>query len=230
MSLRIQDLPEDERPREKLANRGAQALTDAELIAIFLRVGIRGINAVELARQLLETHGSLAGLARCSVGELAASKGVGPAKGAQLAAAFEIGNRLALETASSIELDSPERIYHFLAPEMRNLRQESLRVVLLNTRNRLIKAVEITKGTLNESLAHPREILREALIHSAYSFILVHNHPSGDPSPSGADRELTRRLKRAGAEIGIELLDHVIIGAPDDSRDPYFSFREMGLL
>lgn len=230
MSTRIQDLPDDERPREKLAQRGAKALTDAELIAIFLRVGVQGVNAIELGRQLLKRHGSLAGLARCSVKELAGIKGVGPAKGAQLAAAFELGNRLALESATAVQLDSPERVYHFLGAEMRALRQESLRVVLLNTRGRLIKVVEVTKGSLNESLAPPREILRETLIHSAYSFILVHNHPSGDPSPSKADREVTRRISRASAELGVEFLDHIIIGAPSDDTEPYFSFREMGMM
>lgn len=230
MSLRIQDLPDDERPREKLAQRGAKALTDAELIAIFLRVGVQGLNAIELARQLLEKHGSLAALARCSVQELAASKGVGPAKGAQMAAAFELGNRLALESVAAAQLDSPERICALLGPEMRALRQESLRVVLVNTRNRLIKVVEVTRGTINESLASPREILREALIHSAYGFVLVHNHPSGDPSPSAADRDLTRRLRRASAEMDIEMLDHIIIGTPTDEHDAYFSFREIGLM
>ncbi|MFT5469256.1 MAG: DNA repair protein RadC [Verrucomicrobiales bacterium] len=230
MSLRIQDLPDDERPREKLAQRGAKSLTDAELIAIFLRVGSKGVNAIELGRQLLERHGSLAALARCTVQELAASKGVGPAKGAQMAAAFELGNRLAHEGVASAQLDSPERICALLGPEMRALRQESLRVVLLNTRNRLIKVVEVTRGTINESLASPREILREALIHSAYGFILVHNHPSGDPSPSAADREVTRRLKRASGEMEIEMMDHIIIGAATEVTDGYFSFKEMGMI
>lgn len=229
-SLRIQDLPDDERPREKLASRGAKSLTDAELIAIFLRVGVQGVNAIELARQLLAKHGSLAGLSRCSVAELAGIRGVGPAKGAQLAAAFELGARLALETIAAVELDTPERIYQLLGAEMRALRQESLRVVLLNTRHRLIRTTEITRGTLTEALAHPREILREALIHSAWGFVLVHNHPSGDPSPSAADRDLTRWISRASREMGIELVDHVIIGGPEAGAEPYFSFREMGML
>jgi len=227
---RIQDLPDQDRPREKLAKRGARALSDAELLAIFLRVGIQGTNAVELGAQLLEKHGSLAGLARCSVQELAATKGVGMAKGAQLAAAFELGSRLAMEKIIHRPMDKPEQVHELLAPEMRTLRHETLRVVLLDTRHHLIQTVEITKGTLNESLAHPREIFRAALVHSANSFILVHNHPSGDPTPSRADRDLTKRIDRASRDIGIPLVDHIIIGAPSEDRDPYFSFREFGLL
>lgn len=227
---RIHDMPDEDRPREKLAAKGPRALTDAELLAIFLRVGIQGMNAVELGAQLLKAHGSLGGLARCSVAELASTKGIGMAKAAQLSAAFEVGSRLATERLSQRPLDSPELVYDLLGPEMRALRQESLRVVLLDTRHRLIRCVEITLGTLNESLAHPREILRAALIHSASSFILVHNHPSGDPTPSAADREITRRIDRVSRDLGIPLQDHIIIGAPSENGDPYFSFKEFGLL
>ncbi len=230
LSSRIRDLPDEDRPREKLAKRGASALTDAELLAIFLRVGIPGMNAVELARGLIEKHGSLAGLARCSVKELAGTKGVGLAKGAQMAAAFELGNRLAVERIRTVKMDEPQKVYDLLGAEMRSLRQESLRVVLLDTRGNLIRVAEITKGTKNESLAHPGEILRVVLIESAHSFILVHNHPSGDPSPSEADRSMTRRLIRACQEMGVTLADHIIIGAPNDHSEPYFSFREYSLI
>jgi len=229
-TLRIQDMPDDDRPREKLARKGAGALSDAELIAIFLRVGIQGMNAVELARSLLMEHGSLAGISRCGVEELARTKGLGPAKGAQLAAAFEVGKRLAREGLAREKLDSPELIYDLLSQEMQMLRQESLRVVLLNTKHHLIRVEEITKGTLNESLAHPREILRAALLYSAYGFILVHNHPSGDPTPSTADLELTRKIVRASELMQIKFHDHVIIGTPEMGREPYFSFREKGLM
>lgn len=230
LTSRIQDLPDEDRPREKLAKRGATSLTDAELLAIFLRVGIPGTNAVELARSLIDKHGSLAGLARCSVKELAGTKGVGLAKGAQLAAAFELGNRLASEKIRSVKLDEPRKVYDLLGAEMRSLRQESLRVVLLDTRGNLIRVAEITKGTKNESLANPGEILRVVLVESAHSFILVHNHPSGDPSPSEADRSMTRRLMRASQELGVTLSDHVIIGAPNERSEPYFSFREYSLI
>ncbi len=230
LNSRIRDLPDDDRPREKLAKRGASALTDAELLAIFLRVGIPGINAVELARGLIQKHGSLAGLAKCSVSELAATKGVGLAKGAQLAAAFELGNRLTLERMHKVKMDEPKRVYQLLGTEMRSLRHESVRVVLLDTRGCLIKIAEVTRGTKNSSLADPGEILRVALIESAHSFILVHNHPSGDPAPSKADTDLTKRLNRASDDIGIKFHDHIIIGAPSDRSDGYFSFRELHVI
>jgi len=230
MSSRIQDLPPDERPREKLLRHGASALSDAELLAIFLRVGTAGRNAIELARTILEEHGSLVGLTRCEATELARTPGIGQAKAAHLAAAAELGRRLARERLRSRPMNEPALVYDLLGPEMRALRQESLRVVLLDTRYHLLRVEEITKGTLDESLAHPREILRSCILNSAFAFILVHNHPSGQVSPSQADREMTRRLHRAGEEVGIQLVDHVIIGGPAGSQDPYFSFREFGLL
>ena len=229
-SLTIHELPEGDRPREKLARFGAGALSEAELIAILLRVGMKGVNAVELARQILLKYGSLAALARCSVAELAKVKGIGVAKAVQLAAAFGLGQRLAFETISAQPMDKPELIYALLGAEMRTLERESLRVVLLDTKHHLIRVEEISLGALNETTAHPREILRPALIHAAYGFVLVHNHPSGDPSPSDADHKITRRLVEASALLQIVMLDHVIIGAPREGRLPYFSFREVGIV
>lgn len=227
---RIQELPEGDRPREKLARLGAGALSEAELIAILLRVGMKGVNAIDLARQLLAKFGSLAGLARCGVPELAKVKGVGPAKAVQLVAAFGLGHRLARETISAQPLDRPELIYEFLGPEMRALNRESLRVVLLDTKHRLLRVEEISLGTLNESVAHPREIFHAAIVNSAYAFVLVHNHPSGDPTPSEADRRLTRRLVEASQLLQIRLLDHVIVGVARPGQLPYFSFAEAGLV
>lgn len=226
----IRELPEGERPREKLARLGAVALSDAELVAILLRVGCKGVNVIELARQLLARAGSLAALARSSVPELAALKGVGPAKAMHLVAAFGLGHRLARENLARRAMDRPELVYELLGAEMRTLQRESLRVVLLDTKHRLICVEEVSLGSLNESLAHPREIFRPALVHSAYALILVHNHPSGDPDPSEADRRLTRRLVEAAQLLQIHLLDHVIIGAPGPARLPYFSFAEAGLV
>ena len=231
MGLTIHELPPEERPREKLIERGAVALSDSELIAILLRTGVRGTNAVEVARQLLLQHGSLGALSRCTVEELSKIKGVGPAKGVQLAAAFGLGARLAREGFSQVAMDRPQQIYELLAQEMRALRQESLRVVLLNTKYHLIRVEQVSLGTMNESLAHPREIFRPALIYSAHAIVVAHNHPSGDPTPSEADRRLTRRLKDAADLLKITLLDHVIIGAPGANGAPgYVSFRELGLL
>ena len=231
MSLTIHELPPEDRPREKLAQRGAEALSDSELIAILLRTGVPGANAVEVARQLLARYGSLGALARCSVKELAGIKGIGQAKAVQLAAAFGLGARLARETACRVRMDRPELVYEMLAPEMRALHQESLRVVLLDTRFQLLRVEEISLGSVNESIAHPREIFRPALIYSAFAVIVAHNHPSGDPTPSEADRRLTRRLREAAELLQITLLDHVIIGAPGSNGRPgYVSFKELGLL
>ena len=226
----IQELPEGERPREKLARLGPGALSEAELIAILLRVGMKGVNAVELARQILLKYGSLAALARCSVAELAKVKGIGVAKAVQLAAAFGLGQRLAFETISAQPMDKPELIYAMLGAEMRTLERESLRVILLDTKNHLIRVEEISLGSLNETTAHPREILRPAIIHAAFAFVLVHNHPSGDPEPSDADRRMTRKIIEAATLLQICFSDHVIIGAPRVGRLPYFSFAEAGMM
>jgi DNA repair protein RadC len=229
-SFTIHELPEGDRPREKLARIGAAALSEAELIAILLRVGMKGVNAVELARQLLVKYKTLAGLARCSVAEIAGNKGVGMAKAVQLAAAFGLGQRLAFETIAAQPMDRPEFIHQLLGAEMRTLDRESLRVVLLDTKLHLMRVEEISLGTLNETTAHPREILRPALVHAAFAFVLVHNHPSGDPSPSDADRRLTRKLIEAASLLQIRMSDHVIIGAPMPGRLPYFSFAEAGMM
>ena len=229
-SQRIRELPERERPREKLAASGPAALSDGELIAILLRTGVAGKNAVEVAQELLSKFGSLAGLARCDVRQLAAIKGVGPAKAVQLAAAFALGARLARETVSRSQVDTAALVYELLGAEMRALDKESLRVLLLDTRLRLKHSEEVSLGSVNESIAHPREIFRPAIVHSAYGIILAHNHPSGDPSPSEADRRLTRRVAEAGVLLQIKLIDHIIIGSPETGRLPYYSFREGGLL
>lgn len=229
---KIKDWPEDERPREKLVNRGAESLSDAELLAIFLRTGTPGRTAVDIGSEMIgAAGGSLARMASLGVREIRRlAKGVGPAKACEMAAAFEVGKRLARQGARSEPLGTPERIYAFMGPLLQNLPRESLRAVLLDTRHRLIHEEEISRGTINESLAHPREILRPAISHAAYAFVLVHNHPSGDPTPSEADRALTRRIREAADLLQIHLLDHVIIGRQRPGAPPYFSFKEHGLL
>src|SRR5204863_938107 len=176
-------------------------------IAILLRTGLPGANAVDVARQLLTKYQSLSGLARCNVKELSAIKGVGPAKAVQLAAAFGLASRLAKETLTRQRLDTPELISELLGAEMRALTKESLRVVLLDTKFLLIRIEQISLGSLNESIAHPREIFRPAIAYSAYGIILVHNHPSGDPAPSNADLCLTRKLREAAELLEIQFLD-----------------------
>jgi DNA repair protein RadC len=230
LGLTIRELPDQEKPREKLLQRGVDSLTDAEILAILLRTGVPGCNVVELAQKLLHRYGTLAQLSRCPVAELSSFKGVGPAKALHLAAAFGLGTRLAAEKAISEPLNHPEAIYQLLGTEMRLLDRESLRVVLLDTRFHLIAIREISKGTLNESLAHPREIFKPAISHSAYAFVLVHNHPSGDPTPSDNDLRLTRRVAECARLLQIQFLDHVILGSPQEARTGYFSFKEAAVL
>ena len=229
-SPKISELPEQERPREKLAAHGANVLTDSELIAILLRTGMKGINAVDLARQMLQRFGSLGELARATVKDLSRIKGVGPTKAVQLAAAFGLATRLARETLVRMPMDRPQLIYELLGAEMRQLGKESLRVVLLDTKLRLLRVEEISLGSLNECIAHPRDILRPVISHNAFAFILVHNHPSGDPTPSDADKRLTARLSEGSRLLQLSFYDHVILGTPGEGRLPYFSFREVGIL
>jgi DNA repair protein RadC len=229
-AVRILEMPQSERPREKLLSCGPAALNDSELIAILLRTGLPGANAVEVARQLLAQYKSLTGLSRCTVQELGQVPGIGPAKAVELVAAFRLGQRLARETLSQQKIDSPEIVYDLLGTEMRALHKESLRVILLDTKYHLLDLKEVSLGSVNESIAHPRDVFRPAIICSAYALILVHNHPSGDPSPSQADHNLTRRLREAAELLQIRLLDHVIIGAPAEGRSAYFSFKEAGVL
>lgn len=229
-ALTIHEIPEQERPRERLAAHGAAKLSDSELIAIILRTGMKGVSAIDLGRDLLIRYGSLGALSRCDVHELAKIKGVGMAKAVQLAAAFGLATRVAQESLARQKIDSPELVYELLGAEMRSLSKESLRVILLDTKYHHMRTHEVSLGSLNESVAHPREIFQPALTYSAYAFILVHNHPSGDPTPSEADRRLTIRLTEASRLLQIQMLDHVIIGSSDNGRQPYFSFREAGLI
>jgi DNA repair protein RadC len=229
-SIKIRELPEEDRPREKLLHRGADALTNRELIAILLRTGVPGKNAVEMGGEILTRFKTLSGLCRASLQELTRMRGVGRVKAVQLAAAFKLAERMAKETISQHKIDSPELVNEFFGAEMRALQKESLRVLLLDTRYHLIAAEQVSLGSMNESIAHPREIFRPALLGSAHAIIVVHNHPSGDPTPSAADHNLTRRLADAAELMQIKLLDHVIIGAPAAGREPYFSFKEAGVL
>ncbi len=230
ISSRIGELPQSERPRERLSTHGAGVLTDAELLAIFLRTGKVGLDVLSLAKSLLAEWGSLRRLAGCSVEELSMLPGMGPAKAAELKAAFEMGRRMALPEVERPRIDRAGVIHGLLAREMEILPHESLRVLLLDTRHGLLEHREVSRGSLNESIAHPREIYRPAIAKGAYAIAVAHNHPSGDPQPSEADRRLTRRLAEAGTLLQIPLVDHVIIGAQRGGNAPYFSFREAGLI
>src|SRR5947207_5949461 len=227
--LKIREMPQDERPREKLLAHGPDALSNAELIAILLRTGRRGMNVIDVARELLDRHKSFAELSRCSVQELNEIKGIGPAKALELVAAFNLGKRFAQEPMFQQKLDSPELIHKLLGDEMRMLQTESLRVVLLDTRYRLKRVETVSLGSLNESIAHPREIFRPALTYLAYAVIVVQNHPSGDASPSQTDHSLTLRLAEAAGLLQIKLLDHIVIDAPSEGNPGYFSFKGEGV-
>jgi DNA repair protein RadC len=227
---KIRELPADDQPREKLLARGADALSNAELIAILLRTGYRGKNVVEVARELFLRHKTLNALSRCSIDEISEIKGIKGVKAIELIAAFKLGHRIAEEQLSKQKIDTPELVCDLVGAEMRMLHKESLRVILLDTKYHLLRTEEVSLGSVNESIAHPREVFRPAIISSAYAVIVVHNHPSGDPSPSQSDHSLTRRLSEAAELLQIRLLDHIIIGAPADGREPYFSFKEAGVL
>ena len=224
-------MPNSERPRERLLRRGPQSLSDAELLALFIRCGLRGESAIAIGQRLLRQFGSLRQLLATDMAHLLRCRGLGPAKVAMILAGLELGRRAQCEELAELALDEPSRVYRYLAPELHSLRQEVVLVLLLNQRLRLIQKVEIFRGTVNESPAHPREILAKALAMNAPAFILAHNHPSGDPSPSDADKRITRRIREAAETLGVTFSDHVIIGAPAEGRaQPYFSFREVGLL
>ncbi len=208
----IRDLPAGERPRERLATFGPDALSTPELLAIILRVGSSRGSAISLANQLLSHFGSLKAIAKATVSELSTVAGVGTAKAAQIKAAFELGKRLATASDERPVLTSPELAANLLMERMRYHDKEHFEALLLDTRNRLIAIRSVSIGSLSSNVAHPREVFHEAVAHSAASIIVAHNHPSGDPTPSKEDEALTRRLVQAGEILGIAVLDHLIIG------------------
>ena len=227
----MREMAPADRPRERLLNQGANALRTSELLAILLRTGTSGRPVLELADFLLAHFGSLEALSRAPVGELAKIKGVGQAKAIGLKAAFALAARLARSEAEARAMETAEDVARLLGEEMRLLDYESVRVICLNTKHMVLAVEEVTRGTLNESLFHPREAFRPAIARQAHAVILVHNHPSGDSRPSDADLHITRRMKQAGELLQIELLDHVILGAPraGDEKN-FFSFKNEGLL
>jgi DNA repair protein RadC len=231
MSQRIQDLPAEDRPRERLLRLGPEALSDAELVGLFINTGMKGENAIQIAQRILRECGSLREFSRRSTAELAALKGLGPAKAAILAAAFELGRRSAREIARETPLDLPAKVFDYLGLQMLALNHEEVHLLCLNARLQLEHHELIFRGSLTETSAHPREILRPVMIRTSHAFMIVHNHPSGDPNPSEADRRFTRSLRDAADLLRLKFTDHIIIGHPSESRSlPYFSFRESGLL
>jgi DNA repair protein RadC len=227
---RIKDMALQDRPRERLAAHGAEALSNPDLIAILLRTGTRGYSALDIARQLLARYATLDRLARASLDELRQVPGVGRDKAIALKSAFTLAARMARELPREAPLlDTPERVADLLREENRLLGVECFQVVLLNTRRRLIQVERITQGTLDTILVHPREVFRLAIAANAAALVLVHNHPSGDPTPSEADIKVTRDLIRAGQLLKIEVVDHIILGRRTTERAKDFvSLRELG--
>jgi DNA repair protein RadC len=221
----IKEMPTGERPRERLRHYGPAALSNAELLAIILRTGVKGQNVINLATRLLVDYGGLGGLSRASFGELCEFHGLGPAKAAQLKAALELGRRLLVEAPEDRpQIGTPADAANLLMLEMGLLEQEQMRVLLLDTKNRLLAAPTVYQGSLNTSLIRIGELFREAIKQNCAAIIVVHNHPSGDPTPSPEDVGVTRQIVQAGKLLDIELLDHLIIG-----RNRYVSLKERGL-
>jgi DNA repair protein RadC len=224
--LRFREVPPAERPRERMLSSGADALSNAELLAILLRTGTMEESVVRLAEKLLSEAGGLRGLVNMSAERLMRIRGIGAAKAMQVQAGIELGRRLARSTAGDkVTIRSPQDAAELLLDEMRFLHKEHFVCIFLNTKNHLIAKETMSIGTLNASIVHPREVYRAAIERGAASIICLHNHPSGDPTPSREDIDLTVRLDEAGKLLGIDLLDHIVIG---DSR--WISFKEEGFM
>lgn len=223
----IKEWPLPERPRERLRMVGAGALASRELLAILVGSGTGGRSAVDVASELLRTSdGSLRRLAGHAPADLQATAGIGPAVAARIAAALELGRRLGRESAEERpRIRGPADVHDLCAPTMRDLKQEEFHVLLLTTQHAVSRQIVVTRGVLDASVVHPREVFRTAISECAAAVILVHNHPSGDPTPSPEDREVTRQLVEAGRLVGIPVLDHVVVG-----DDRYLSFSEAGFL
>jgi DNA repair protein RadC len=226
LSTAVRELPEEERPRERLANLGAEALRDAELLAVLFRSGTRDTGAVALADEVIRQFGDLRGVARASLEELQQVKGLGQVKAIEIKAALELGKRLAVFTdRTRPKINKAQDLVDLLMVRFKECETEVFKAVLLNTKNEVLKVVDISSGGLDATVAMPRDVFRQAVRDGATGVIVCHNHPSGDPEPSRDDRSLTDRLREAAEVLGIRLLDHVVFG---DGR--FVSFQERGLL
>lgn len=226
----IKDWPENERPRERLTKFGAETLSDAQLLAIVIATGdsSSGQSALDLALTLVQSYGGLRALDAASVTELCQTRGIGPAKATTLKAALELGKRLSGEPSERrFKVTAPADVFNYYQPRLQHLRKEVFKAILLDTKHQMLKDVTVSEGSLSASLVHPREAFLPAIKESAAAVIFLHNHPSGDPTPSTEDKELTQRLAEVGQIVGIHVLDHIIIGTGSPG---YMSFRDSGLL
>lgn len=233
VSVPMREMPDRLRPREQFKALGAEHVPDSTLIALILRTGLQGMNVVDLSEHILQKYGTLTALARCSVEELVNISGLGPVKAQMLKAALELGRRLSLEAIpEEMKIVSPDDVLMVLRERARLAEEEVLWALLLDSKNRLTRPpVMVTRGTLNASLAHPREVFREAVRAACASVVIAHNHPSGDPTPSAEDIRITRQLVEASRVLDIYLLDHIIMGQRrGDGRLDYVSLRETGMV
>jgi DNA repair protein RadC len=227
----MKDLPAQDRPRERLMNLGAESLRNSELIAIILRTGARGSSAMDIAERLLQHFGSLEKLARAPLGDLQRVRGIGRDKAIALKSAFTLAQRMTQEVRmETLSFDQPQVVADYLREEARMRDVESMFVMLLNARHRLIRVERVSDGLLSQILIHPREVFRHAISANASAIVLAHNHPSGDPTPSDADIRATQDMVRAGRVLQIEVLDHIILGTRSNERPRDFvSLRELGV-
>lgn len=223
--IKLQDIPKEERPQERLFRYGAEKLTDEELLSLILRSGTPNENVLFLSKRILASFNKLGGILNASKNDLMSIKGIKEAKTAQILSLCELCRRINNSNRSEIKITSPKDVSCVVMDEMKNLKQEVLKVIMLNKKNIIIGERDVFKGTLDTSIVHPREIFNLAISNSASSIIICHNHPSGSPEPSSEDINITKRIKECGNIIGIELLDHVIIG-----YNKYISLKEKGII
>jgi len=225
-SFTIHDLPKPERPRERLRNFGPEALSAQELLALVIGRGIPGKSVMNIAQELLSRFGNIKAISEATIEELSQIKGIGFAKAAQIKACFELGKRQDLEPElKDFDIKNPQSVVKAIQSSIKDKAKEHFKLILLNTRNKIIGISTVSIGTLNSNLVHPREVFKDAISHSAASVVFAHNHPSGDPEPSEDDLTITKRLTEAGKILGIEVLDHIII-----TKNGFFSFKEKGLI
>lgn len=225
-SFTVRDLPRQERPRERLQKFGAEALSAQELLALVIGRGIPKKSVMNIAQELLTRFGNVKAISQATIEELSQIKGIGLAKAAQIKACFELGKREELEPElKNFDIKDPEAVVKAIRASIKDKAKEHFKLILLNPRNKIIGISTISIGTLNASLVHPREVFKDAITHSAASVVLAHNHPSGDPEPSEDDLKITKKLVDSGQILGIEVLDHIVIG-----KNNFCSFKERGLI
>lgn len=224
--VKILDLPENERPTERLLRYGTEALSNSELLAVILRTGSKKENVIDLCTRIIQYKGGINGIFDFHIEDITNLNGIGPVKGAQLLAVIELSKRFkTYKSGDEYKISTPKEAADYVMENMRSMKQECLKVLMLNTKNIVMYQKDVSLGSINSSIVHPREVFSEAIKKNCASIIICHNHPSGDPTPSNEDIDVTRRLKDCGKLLGIELIDHIIIG-----NGRYISLKEKGIL